>query len=149
MDGLNLSCSSSEGERKLQYLSELIQADSGAGSIVVKGAEVELGYNSLLFAGEYLPDAHSTLNRCVVIRFDGSFPAEALTVLQSNHKQYRLFLLHFISWLMRNEKTLVKDIRTRLMNGEFEYTGAHGAENQYAGYVNLVTSSISFTPYSK
>ena len=141
VDGLNLSCSSSEGERKFQYLSELIQADSGAGSIVVKGAEVELGYNSLLFAGEYLPDAHSTLNRCVVIRFDGSFPAEALTVLQSNHKQYRLFLLYFISWLMRNEKTLVKDIRNRLMNGEFEYTGAHGTENQYAGFYRILSSA--------
>ena len=140
IDDLNLSTSNRETEKKNARLSEIIQMTSSGGEVMVKGESVNMSRTSLIITGEYLLDSASTINRCVVVKFEEPFNGKRLSYLQENRIAYLRFLYLFSSWICENWQSLSTQIIRGIRKGEFDYCEGRIDPSKYDGYSRIMAS---------
>ena len=141
VDDLATSDSDSELEKRMRKFSELMQMNSAGSLIRVKGKEFDLNRVALIFTGEYLPQAASKLNRCIVLKLENKeLPVETLTYLQKNQHLYRSFLATFVYWICTNADVLRNLVKEADEQNSFVFRGRHASPSQYLGFGRVMSS---------
>ena len=108
IDDLNKSPSRTQREKREEKLSYIIQSQSSAGEIVNKDITINSENSGLIITAEYTLDSVSTMNRCVLVKFEKPFEDDVLTWLQKNKQINVSFLYGFIAWICKNMPYLKK-----------------------------------------
>ncbi len=109
IDDLNKSPSRSQREKREEKLSYIIQSQSSAGEIVSKDITINSENSGLIITAEYtLDNSVSTMNRCVLVKFEKPFEDDVLTWLQKNKQINVSFLYGFVAWICKNMSYLKK-----------------------------------------
>ncbi len=141
VDDLATSDSDSELEKRMRKFSELLQMNSAGGLIRAKGKTFDLNHVALIFTGEYLPEAASKLNRCLILRMENKeLPVETLTYLQQNQHLYRSFLAMFIYWVCTRADELRTLVKEADEENSFVFKGKHVAPSEYFGFGRVMSS---------
>ena len=141
VDDLATSDSDSELEKRMRKFSELMQMNSAGGLIRAKGKDFDLNRVALIFTGEYLPNAASKLNRCLLLKMENKeLPVGNLTYLQQNQYLYRSCLLTFIYWVCTRSDELRVLVKEADEQNSFLFKGNHAAPSQYFGFGRVMSS---------
>lgn len=141
VDDLATSDSDAELDKRMRKFSELLQMNSAGGLIRAKGRDFDLNRVALIFTGEYLPEAASKLNRCLILKMENKeLPVENLTYLQQNQHLYRSFLATFIYWACIHADELKNLVKEADENNIFVFRGKHTAPLEYFGYGRVMSS---------
>lgn len=141
LDDLNISASNAQVDKRLARVSEIVQIFSSAGLVCLNGDPVDVSRTGIIITGEFLPDAYSTINRCIVIRFEEILDTQALTQLQSGKHLFTVFVICFLRWICdQADGNLVEELRIHLLNGDFDFTDPHSSPSDYVGFARVVNS---------
>lgn len=142
IDDYNAGSSVREHERKLDVVSELIQSiSSSSGEILTERNSIDFSRKSILITAEEIVNAFSSINRVVLVRFEGGFDEEILAILKKSLVMYQSFLYDFLEWICKNSTSLTKKIESDLQNSRFDLTIEHADKSAYIGFSRISASS--------
>lgn len=151
IDDLNKSPSRPQRDKREEKLSYIIQSQSSAGEIVSKDITINSENSGLIITAEYTLDSVSTMNRCVLVKFEKPFEDDVLTWLQKN-KQINVFFLHdFLLWICKNMSCLAEFVSTYPFNLSYiENMEKSTSEKRIkASYHSLYVTKVVLLMYMK